>query len=46
MFRKLKEKFTKGLVLVALNLDKNMRIEVNVLNYAIEEVLSMKCKNE
>jgi len=46
MFRKLKEKFTEELVLVTLNLDKNIRIEVNTLDYAIKEVLSMKYKDE
>ena len=46
MFRKLKEKFTEELVLVTLNLDKNIRIEVNTLDYTIKEVLSMKYKDE
>jgi len=46
MFRKLKEKFTEELVLVTLNLDKNIRVEVNTLDYAIKEVLSMKYKDE
>ena len=46
MFRELKEKFTKELVLVTLNLDKNIRIKVNALDYTIEEVLSMKYKDE
>ena len=35
MFRKLKEKFTKEPVLVAPDLDKKMRMEVDVLDYAM-----------
>ena len=38
----MKEKLTKELVLVALNLDKKMRIKVNALDYAIGEVLSIE----
>jgi len=34
----LKERFTKELVLAALDLDKKMRIEVDVLDYTIGEV--------
>ena len=45
VFRELKERFTKKPVLAALNLDKKMKMEVDVLDYAIEEVLSMKCKD-
>jgi len=42
----LKERFTKELVLAALNLDKKkMRIGVDVLYYAIGGVLSMKYKD-
>jgi len=44
-FRELKEQFTKELVLAALNLDKKIRMEVDTLDYAIEGVLSMKCKD-
>ena len=44
-FRELKEQFTKELVLVALDLDKKMRMEVNVLDYAMGGVLSMECKD-
>jgi len=44
-FRKLKEQFTKKLVLAALYLDKRMRMEVDMLDYAMEEVLSMECEN-
>ena len=42
----MKERFTKGLVLAALDLDKKMRIEVDVSDYTIEGVLSMECKGE
>ena len=44
-FRELKEQFTKELVLTAPDLDKKMRMEVNVLDYATEGVLSMECKD-
>jgi len=42
----LKEIFIKELVLVVLDLDKKMRIKVDILDYIIEEVLSMECKDE
>ena len=45
VFQKLKERFTKELVLIALDLDKKMRIKVDVLDYVTEGVLSMKCKD-
>ena len=45
VFRELKEIFTKKTVLAALDLDKKMKMEVDILDYAIEEVLSMKCKD-
>ena len=38
----MKERFTKELILAALDLDKKMRIEVDVLDYAIGRVLSME----
>ena len=44
-FRELKEQFTKKLVLAAPDLDKKMRIEVDVSDYATEGVLSMECEN-
>ena len=44
-FRKLKRRFTKELVLAIPDLDKKMRMEVDALNYAIGEVLFMKCKD-
>ena len=34
------------LVLVIVDLDKEMRVEMDELDFAIEEVLLMKCKDE
>jgi len=45
VFRELKEKFTTEPVLVALDLDKKMRMEVDVLDYRIGGVLSMECED-
>jgi len=45
-FRKLKDQFTKELVLAAPDLDKKMRMKVDVSNYAMEGVLSMECKDK
>ena len=45
VFRELKEKFTKELVLAALDLDKKMRMEVDTLNYTTESILSMECED-
>ena len=45
VFKELKEKFTKELVLAAPDLDKKMRMEVDVLDYATGGVLSMECKD-
>ena len=42
VFKELKEKFTKEPVLTVLDLDKKIRIEVDVSDYATEKVLSMK----
>ena len=44
-FRKLKKMFTKELVLVSLDLFKKIRIEVNILDYIIGEVLSIECED-
>ena len=44
-FKELKEQFTKKLVLAAPDIDKKMRIEVDVLDYAMGGVLSMECKD-
>jgi len=41
-FRELKEKFTKEPVLVAPDLDKKMRMEVDASDYTMEGVLSME----
>jgi len=41
----LKEKFTKELVLAAPDLDKKIRMEVDMLDYAMGEVLSMECED-
>ena len=41
-FRSLKERFTKELVLAAPDLNKKMRMEVNVSDYITRGVLSMK----
>ena len=43
--RKLKERFTKELVLVAPDSDKKMRMEVDVSNYAIGGMLFMECED-
>ena len=42
----MKEWFTKKSVLVALDLDKKMRIEVEASDYAMGGVLSMECEDE
>ena len=39
----LKKRFITKLILVALDLDKRMRIEVDMLDYATEEVLLIEC---
>ena len=46
MFEGLKKEFTTEPVLVILNLDRKMRVEVDVLYFAIREVLSMSCEDE
>jgi len=45
-FQELKEQFTKEPVLVAPDIDKKMRMEMDALDYAMGGVLSMKCKDE
>ena len=45
VFKKLKERFTKELVLVTLDLHKKMIIEVYALDYATGGVLSMECED-
>ena len=44
-FEELKERFTKELVLAAPDIDKKMRMEVDILDYAIGGVLSIECEN-
>jgi len=46
MYKKLKRKFTKELMLAAPDLDKKTRIEVDILDYVIGGVLSIECKNK
>jgi len=45
VFRELKEKFTKELVLTAPDLNKKMRMEVNSSDYVTGSVLSMECED-
>jgi len=45
-FGKLKEVFTTELVLAAPDLDKEMRVEADVSDYATWGVLSMKCEDD
>ena len=45
-FEELKERFMTELVLVTPDLDKEMRVEADVSDFATEEVLSMKCEDE
>ena len=42
----MKEQFTKELVLAVLDIDKKMRMEVDVLNYTIGGVLLMECEDK
>jgi len=46
VFEELKERFMTELVLVIPDLDKEMRVEVDASDFAIKEVLLMKCKDE
>jgi len=45
VFKELKKRFTKELVLAVPDLNKKMRMEVDTLNYAVGEVLSIECKD-
>ena len=45
-FEKLKERFTKDPVLVTPDLDREMRVEADVSDFATGGVLSMKCEDE
>ena len=42
----MKKRFIKELVLAVLDLDKKIRIEVDVSDYAKGRVLSMECEDE
>jgi len=42
----LKERFTKELILVVLDLDKKIRMEVDILDYVTEEVLSIEYEDK
>jgi len=44
-FKELKERFTKEPVLVAPDIDKRMRMEVDILDYVIGGILSMECED-
>ena len=46
VFKKLKKRFTEEPVLAAPDLDKKMRMEVDVSDYVIGGVLSMDCGDE
>ena len=45
VFKELKEWFTKEPVLAALDIDKKMRMEVDVSDYTTGGVLSIECKD-
>ena len=45
-FKELKEVFTTEPVLAILDLNKEMRVEADALDYATGEVLSIKCEDE
>jgi len=45
VFQKLKEMFIKELVLATLDLDKKVRIEVDVSDYAMDSILFMEYKD-
>ena len=46
MFEELKERFITEPVLVTLDLDKEMRVKADTLDFATSGVLSIKCENE
>ena len=45
-FEELKKRFTMELVLVTPDLDREMRVEADVSDFATGEILSMKCEDE
>jgi len=46
VFKKLEKIFSTEPVLIISDLDKEIRVETNIPDFAIEEVLSMKCENK
>ena len=44
-FEASKKQFTTELILIALDSDKKMRMKVDVLDFAIGGVLSIKCED-
>jgi len=46
VFEELKERFITELVLVTPDIDREMRVEVNMSDIAMREVLLMKCEDE
>ena len=45
MFEILKKKFTMKLILVAPDLDKKMKMKIDILDYVIKGILSMECED-
>jgi len=45
LFETLKKQFTIELILVAPDLDKKIRMEVDTSDYVIEGILSIECEN-
>ena len=45
-FEKLMKKFIMKLVLVILDLDKKIRVETDISDFSIREVLLIKCENK
>ena len=46
VFIELKKRFIKELVLAVLNLNKKIRIKVNMSDYVMEGIMFMECKNK
>ena len=46
VFEELKERFTTELVMVTSDLDREIRVEVDMSDFAIGGVLSIKCEDE
>ena len=44
-FQELKERFTKELVLEILDLDKKIKMEVDILDYTTGSILSIECED-